>query len=85
MPKNNRNYLGELAAYNQKNGITATFSEMKKTARRIEKLDAERAEPIDLNAYFLDYQDPTGEEAAENVDGEREHHASVRRRLAVAA
>ena len=85
MPKNKPNYLNELAAYNQLHGITATFSEMKKTARRIEKLDAERPDPIDLNAYFLDYQDPTGEEAAEKVDGEREHHASVRRRLAAAA
>lgn len=82
MPKN---YLGELAAYNQKHGISATFSEMKKTARRIEKLDAERGEAIDLNEYFLDYQDPTGEEATENADAEREHHASIRRRLAVAA
>jgi hypothetical protein len=85
MPKNKRNYLAELAAYNEKNGITATFSEMKKTARRIEKIDAASAEAIDLNEYFLDYQDPTGEAAAENVDGEREHLGSVRRRLAVAA
>jgi hypothetical protein len=84
MPKNT-NYLNELAAYNLRNGITATFSEMKKTARRIEKLDAERGERIDLNAYFLLYQDPTGEEAAENVDEQRAHHASVRRRLAAAA
>lgn len=79
MPKN---YLNELAAYNQRKGITATFSEMKKTARRIEKLDAERGEPVNLDEYFLDYQDPTGEEAAENVDTERAHHASVQRRVA---
>lgn len=79
MPKN---YLNELAAYNQRKGITATFSEMKKTARRIEKLDAERGEPVNLDEYFLDYQDPTGEEAAENVDTERAHSASVKRRLA---
>lgn len=80
MPK--INYLNDLAAYNERNGITATFSEMKKTARRIEKLDAERGERVDLNEYFLDYQDPTGEEAAENVDADRAHHASIVRRLA---
>lgn len=82
MPKN---YLSELAAFNERKGITATFSEMKKTARRIEKLDAERGEPIILDEYFLDYQDPTGEEAAENVDADTTHHASILRRLAVAA
>jgi hypothetical protein len=77
-----RNYLNELAAYNDRSGITATFSEMKKTARRLERLEAERGEPIDLNEYFLDYQDPTGEEAADNVDAVRSHHVSVMRRLA---
>lgn len=79
MPKN---YLNELAAYNERHGITATFSEMKKTAQRIGRLDAERGEPIDLEAYFLDYQDPTGEEAADNVDAERAHHESIKRRTA---
>lgn len=78
-----RNYLNELAAYNQRNGITATFSEMKKTARRIEKLDSEQDQPLEIEAYFLDYQDPTGEEAAETVDAER--LASIERRLARAA
>ena len=37
MPKNT-DYLSELAKYNEEHGVTATFSEMKKTARRIEKL-----------------------------------------------
>ena len=64
-------YLSKLAHYNQQHGITATFSEMKKTARRIQKLDIERGSPVDLEEYFLDYKDPTGEEAAENVDAER--------------
>lgn len=64
-------YLSKLAHYNQQHGITATFSEMKKTARRIQKIDIERGSPVDLEEYFLDYKDPTGEEAAENVDAER--------------
>ncbi|GAP53832.1 hypothetical protein AHiyo6_03970 [Arthrobacter sp. Hiyo6] len=36
MPSNT-DYLSKLAAYNKDNGITATFSEMKKTARRMQK------------------------------------------------
>ena len=76
-------YLSMLAHYNQQHGITATFSEMKKTARRIQKLDVERGSPVDLNEYFLDYKDPTGEEAAENVDAERiTNHNNAARRCA---
>lgn len=69
MPKNT-DYLSELARYNQENGITATFSEMKKTARRIQKLHDERG-PVDLDAFFLLHADPTGEEATDNVMEER--------------
>jgi len=81
MPKN-RDYLSELASYNTRHGITATFSEMKKTARRIAKLDTERA-PIDLDAFFLLHSDPTGEEATDNVMAERakQNHSAAHRRL----
>lgn len=77
-------YLSKLAHYNQQHGITATFSEMKKTARRIQKLDVERGIAIDLETYFLDYKDPTGEEASENVDAERHNinQANAARRCA---
>lgn len=86
MPKN-RDYLSELAAYNTRNGITATFSEMKKTARRIAKLDADRADGIDLDAFFLLHADPTGEDATNNVMAERakrsaQNHAAAAQRLA---
>lgn len=69
MPKNT-DYLSELARYNAKHGITATFSEMKKTARRIQKLHDERG-PVDIEAFFLLHADPTGEEATDNVMVER--------------
>ena len=82
MPSNT-DYLSKLAAYNQKNGITATFSEMKKTARRMQKLHDERG-PVDLEAFFLLHSDPTGEEAVENVLAERaaQNQAAAARRLA---
>lgn len=63
-------YLTMLATYNQRNNITATFSEMKKTARRMQKLDDERG-PVDIEAFFLLHSDPTGEEATDNVMAER--------------
>lgn len=69
MPSNT-DYLTMLATYNQDNGITATFSEMKKTARRMQKLADERG-PIDVEAFFLLHSDPTGEEATDNVMAER--------------
>ena len=76
-------YLSELARYNQENGITATFSEMKKTARRMQKLHDERG-PVDLDAFFLLHADPTGEEATDNVMAERakQNQANAARRLA---
>ena len=68
MPKTD--YLSMLATYNQDNGITATFSEMKKTARRMQKLHDEQG-PVDFEAFFLLHSDPTGEEATDNVMAER--------------
>jgi hypothetical protein len=81
MPSND--YLSLLAAYNQRNGITATFSEMKKTARRMQKLHDERG-PVDLDVFFLLHSDPTGEEATDNVMAERakQNAANAARRLA---
>ena len=83
MPKNT-DYLSKLAAYNVMNGITATFSEMKKTARRMQKLDEERGERIDLDAFLLLHSDPPGEEAVANVLAERaaQNKANAERRLA---
>jgi hypothetical protein len=86
MPKNT-DYLSALSTYNKQHGITATFSEMKKTARRIAKLDAELGEGIDLDAFFLLHSDPTGEEATDNVMAERaeraaHNHSAAARRLA---
>jgi ABC-type Zn uptake system ZnuABC Zn-binding protein ZnuA len=63
-------YLSLLATYNQDNGITATFSEMKKTARRMQKLADEQG-PVAVEAFFLLHSDPTGEEATDNVMAER--------------
>lgn len=85
MPSNT-DYLSKLAIYNQSHGITATFSEMKKTARRMQKLHDERG-PIDLDAFFLLHSDPVGEEAVANVMAERAeaNAASAARRVAVAA
>ncbi|MBT8163084.1 MULTISPECIES: hypothetical protein [Arthrobacter] len=82
MPKNT-DYLSKLATYNKKHGITATFSEMKKTARRMQKLHDERG-PVDLDAFFLLHADPTGEEATDNVMAERaaQNEANAARRLA---
>lgn len=78
MPSND--YLSKLATYNQKHVITATFSEMKKTARRMQKLHDERG-PVDVEAFFLDHQDPTGEEATDNVL-DAQNQANAARRLA---
>jgi hypothetical protein len=82
MPSNT-DYLSKLATYNQEHGITATFSEMKKTARRMQKLHDERGS-VDLDAFFLLHSDPTGEEAAANVDAERaeQNKANAARRVA---
>lgn len=85
MPK--ISYLSELAAYNERNGITATFSEMKKTARRIETLHESMPEGwrLTVEDYFRQVSDPTGELATDNVMNERAHHESVMRRLERAA
>lgn len=82
MPSNT-DYLSKLAAYNEAHGITATFSEMKKTARRIQKLADEQA-PVDVEAFFLLHADPTGEEATDNVMAERakQNHTNAARRTA---
>lgn len=82
MPSN-PDYLSKLSAYNNLHGITATFSEMKKTARRMQKLHDE-LKPDDVEAFFLQHADPTGETAAENVDAERaaQNKANAARRLA---
>ena len=76
-------YLSKLATYNQSHGITATFSEMKKTARRMEKLHDEQG-PVDVEAFFLLHADPTGEEATDNVMAERAatNKTNAARRLA---
>ena len=81
MPSNT-DYLSKLAHYNQDHGITATFSEMKKTARRMQKLHDERG-PVDLDAFFLLHADPVGEEATDNVMAERakRNHTNASRRL----
>jgi len=85
MPKNT-DYLSMLATYNQSHGITATFSEMKKTARRIEKHHASMPEGwrLTVEDYFRQVSDPTGEEATDNVMNERAERnaANAARRLA---
>ncbi|NWL34474.1 hypothetical protein [Paenarthrobacter nitroguajacolicus] len=86
MPSNT-DYLHKLAHYNKQHGITATFSEMKKTARRIERICKENEEArnaVDPLAYVLQHWDPTGEEASENVDAERHllNQANAARRCA---
>jgi len=73
MPKNT-DYLSELARYNAEHGITATFSEMKKTARRIGRIAEENEaarNAVDPLAYVLQFWDETGELATDNVMEER--------------
>ena len=79
----NTDYLSKLAAYNQSHNITATFSEMKKTARRMEKLHEElgAVEFADFESYFLLHSDKTGEEATDNVLT-AQNAANAARRLA---
>ncbi|MGP5389830.1 hypothetical protein [Glutamicibacter arilaitensis] len=92
MPKN-IDFLSELARYNAINGVSATFSEMKKTARRLERAFNDRldkaieASEFIKNAYDKEYSDHTGETAVAHVmnPAECDHHVSVARRLAVAA
>ena len=85
MPSNT-DYLSRLATYNQEHGIAATFSEMKKTARRIEKLHDTMPESwrLTVEEYFRLVSDPTGEEATDNVMNERAERnaANAARRVA---
>lgn len=61
-------FLSKLSTYNAVHGVNATFSEMKKTARRIERAYNDRPDTsVTADEYFLDYQDPTGEDATDNV------------------
>lgn len=94
MPKNNPkpDFLTELARYNAVNGVKATFSEMKKTARRLERAFNDRADKAVEVAEFLalayqrEFTDPTGETAVAHVmnPNECDHHKSVERRLMAA-
>jgi hypothetical protein len=72
MPKNN-DYLSMLATYNHDHGIPATFSEMKKTARRMQKMHEAMPDGwrLTVEEYFRQVSDPTGEEATDNVMTER--------------
>jgi len=85
MPSNT-DYLSKLATYNQSHGITATFSEMKKTARRMQTLHESMPEGwrLTVEDYFRQVADPTGEEATSNVMNERAelNKANAARRLA---
>jgi len=85
MPKNT-DYLSMLATYNNENGITATFSEMKKTARRMQKHHESMPDGwrLTVEDYFRQVSDPTGEEATDNVMNERakQNKANAARRLA---
>ncbi|MGP9488916.1 hypothetical protein CIK76_05085 [Glutamicibacter sp. BW80] len=94
MPKNNPKpgFLTELARYNAINGVSSTFSEMKKTARRLERAFNDRADKAIEAAEFLalayekEYSDITGETAVAHVMNPKEcdHHKSVERRLMAA-
>lgn len=72
MPSNT-DYLSKLATYNKDNGITASFSEMKKTARRIQKHHESMPEGwrLTVEDYFRQVSDPTGEEATDSVMNEQ--------------
>lgn len=81
MPKST-DYLSELARYNARNNITATFSEMKKTARRIERICTENEaarNAVDPLAYVLQFWDETGELAIRRVQKERNAANAARR------
>lgn len=94
MPKINSNpdFLTELARYNAINGVAATFSEMKKTARRLERAFNDRLDKaVEVSeflalAYDKEYSDTTGETAVAHVMNPKEcdHHKSVERRLMAA-
>ena len=83
------NFLHLIATHNNEHGITATHSEMKKTARRMERAYNDRADRDVAAVEFLalaydrEFSDRTGEEAVEHVMNPTEctHHASVQRRI----
>ena|GEM_PF-6924595 len=83
------NFLNMLAAHNAEHGIQSTFSELKKTARRLEKAYEERLDQsIDPYAYVLQYADDTGEIACGLKDNPFEHHpnhVNAARRIGAAA
>jgi len=85
MPSNT-DYLSKLATYNQERGIPSTFSEMKKTARRMQKLHEAMPEGwrLTVEDYFRLVSDPVGEEATDNVMNERQrtNHTNAARRAA---
>jgi hypothetical protein len=83
MPSNT-DYLTRLANYNAENGIHATFSEMKKTARRMQKLHDELGPEV-AEAFFLLHADPTGEQATDNVLAEQAARNSINAARRVAA
>jgi hypothetical protein len=76
-------FLTLLARHNAAHGITATFSEMKKTARSIAKAyEARPDSTVDPDAYVLQYWDETGETAVENVLTEQNRTNAARRTAA---
>ena len=84
------NFLHILATHNNLHGITATHSELKKTARRMEKLHAAQEAlqgQIDADKFILDYSDDTGEIACGFKDNPftQTNHANAARRIGVAA
>lgn len=86
MPSNT-DYLSKLAHYNAERGITATFSELKKTSRRIQKLHESMPDGwrLTVEDYFRQIADPTGEEATDNVMNERAENNRINAARRVAA
>ena len=69
------NFMNLLATHNAEHDIHLTFSELKKTSRRIEKAFNERPDKsVDPYAYVLQYRDDTGEGATDGYDTERERN-----------
>lgn len=95
MPENNQtpDFLTKIASHNAINGIRATFSEMKKTARRLERAFNDRADKAVEVAEFValayekEYSDHTGETAVAHVmnPADCDHHASIELRLSLVA
>lgn len=90
MPENTSprpDFLSKLGAHNAIHGVMATFSEMKKTARRIEKAYDARPpaqELISADEFLrIHYSDPTPDTAIAHIENpdECDHYPSVQRRL----